>query len=312
MIAQEYIYDARALIDDYNTGGVINSNTDPDMQEMTLNLLRFLNMGVGEIYNNSNSFDEFKIVNKRVPNLLGELNQFNVEDFIGVNQVYPNHTNGVVGAKAYFFTLDSDATVLIQEFDGSTWNTIDTLNIVTTEETDYSGLITPTDSNYPIQLVFSGTTHYRHLNRCLYSYPFKEENIPPFRAWKPYEMPDDFGELDKVVKEYPQRQWSQDGAFKWEGRKTILINYFYEGTISVIYKPIPVVLTDVTEEVKIYNPTAQQFLRFFMAAKLATTENPDLVNFFEQKANEMKFEALRGQPATEESITDVYFGGSYG
>ena len=157
MIAQEYIYDARALIDDFNTGGTINSATDPDMQELTLNALRYLNMGVGEIYEDSRNFKEVSIVNKRIPNLLGDLNQFNIIDFIGEDQPYPEHGNGVVGAKSYFFTLDCDATVLIQEYNG-TWNTLETLNLTPTEETDYKGTITPTDSSYPIQIVFSGTT----------------------------------------------------------------------------------------------------------------------------------------------------------
>lgn len=311
MIAQEYLYDARALIDDFNTGGTINSATDPDMQELTLNGLRFLNMGVGEIYEDSRSFKEVSIVNKIIPNLLGDLNQFDIVDFIGEDQPYPINGNGVVGAKSYFFTLDCDATVLIQEYNG-TWNTLETLNLTPTEETDYKGTITPTDSSYPIQLVFSGTTHYRHFNRCLYSYPFKADKIPDFKPWVEYEMPDDFGELDKIVKQYPQRQYASDADYKWEGRKTLVVNYFFEGTLKVIYKPIPVTISDINDEVEVYNPTAQQFLRFFVAAKLATTENPDLVNFFEGKANEMKFEALKGQPASEEKITDVFLGGMYG
>lgn len=306
MIAQEYIYDARALIDDLNTGGTVNSESDPDMKELTLNALRFLSMGVNEIYSDSKSYKTVELVNKRIPNLLGDLNQFSIIDFIGTPQVYPENGNGVLGAKAYFFTVDSDCTVLIQEYNGVSWVTLETLNITVDSETDYKGLITPTNPNYPIQLVFSGTTHYRHLNRCLYSYPFKVDKIPDYRAWIPFEMPDDFGELDTVVKQYPERQYSQDGDYKWEGRKTLLINYFYEGTIKVIYKPIPSQITDVNDEIEVYNPSAQQFIRFFVAAKLATTENPDLVNFFEQKADQMKFEALKGEPAFEEEIANVY------
>lgn len=312
MIAQEYIYDARALIDEYNTGGAINSPTDPDMQELTQNALRFLSMAVGEIYDDSQKFKEFPIVNKKIPNLLGDSNPLEIIDFIGEDQHYPPSKGGVVGAKSYFFTLDSDATVLIREYDGATWNTLETLVLTPTQETDYRGVITPTDTSYPIEIVFSGTTHYRHYNRCLYSYPFKSDAIPDYKAWLPFDMPDDFGMLCEVVKQYPYENYSQGSDFKWEGRKRLLINYRYEGTLKVIYKPIPVQITDVNDEVEVYNPKAQQFLRFFVAAKLATTENTDLVNFFEGKANEMKFEALKGQPASEEKITDVFYENNYG
>ena len=301
MKAQEYIYDARALIDDYNTGGTINSATDPDMQELTTNALRFLNMAVGEIYEDSRHFNEYSIVNKFVRNLLGS--QFNIIDFIGDEQYYPE--NGVVGAKSYFFTLDSDAVVEIQEYNGA-WNTIETLNLTVDEETDFKGTITPTDTSYPIRIVFGGSTHYRHLNRCLYDYPFKSTKIPSYKAWVEYEMPDNFGELDKIINQYPERQYSQDAFYKWEGRKTLMVNYFYEGTIKVIYRPIPSTVTTVDDEIEVYNTHAQQFIRFFVAAKLATTENPDLVNFFEGKANEMKFEAIKKQPSSEEKITNIY------
>lgn len=307
MTVQEYLYGSRALIDDYNTGGAINSPTDPDMQELQLNGIQFFNMAVNQVYKNIRVYEEFEIVSKKIPNLLDS--NFNIVEFIGEDQFYPN--DGIEGAKAYFFTIDDDATVLIQEYNGSTWNTLETKVLTPTGKTDFSGLITATDPGYPIRLVFSGTTFYRHLNRCLYSYPFKADSIPEYKACIPHEMPDDFGQLVEIVREYPYSQYALDGFFKWEGRKTLLLDYNYEGTTRIIYNPIFVPVTSLDQEVNIFNPDAQEFIKFFVAAKMATTENPDLVNFFESKADELRFEALKGQPASEEKIADVFLNQGY-
>jgi hypothetical protein len=159
---------------------------------------------------------------------------------------------------------------------------------------------------------FSGTTFYRHQNRCLFSYPFKTGSIPEYRPWIPKTMPDDFGELDKVIDEHPTRQYSIDSQYKWEEFDTLYINYFYEGTLRVLYNPKPPTVTLATDTVTLPNPISQEFVNNFVAARMATTENPQLVNYFEEKANELIFKSTRSGPASEEKISDVYFGGNYG
>lgn len=302
---QEVLYDVRTLLDEYNEDGVVLSGDE--VTTLETNGLRVLNMATQEIFRNSNYYKEKIISHDRIKNMLGDLTQFNKEQFTGEDSYYP--VSGLVGAKAYFFTVDSDATVYVQEYNGTAWNNLETLNIVTDEEVDYKGQITPTDTSYPIRLVFSGTTFYRHSNRCLYEYNFK--TIPDYRPWVRYTMPDDFGELDKIVKEYPVRQYSIDANFKWEGHNVLAVNVFCNETLTVIYKPIPPVLTALTDDMPVINPTALEFIKYATAAKLAVNENPDVVSFFEQKANELKFETLKKQPASEEKITDVYFGGGY-
>ena len=48
--AQDILYDARALIDEYNEDGVVISSSDTDIQTLEVNGLRFINMAVQEIY----------------------------------------------------------------------------------------------------------------------------------------------------------------------------------------------------------------------------------------------------------------------
>lgn len=301
---QDILYDVRALLDEYNEDGVVTS--EADVATLETNSIRYINMALQEIYAENKVFKEYEIMNDRIPNLLSGFSEFEIEQFTGDDQFYP--VSGVEGAKAYFFTLDNDATVLIQEYSG-TWDTLETLNLTPTTRTDYKGKITPTDANYPIRLVFSGTTFYRHQNRCLYGINFKE--VPDYKPWVRYDMPDDFAELDQVIAEYPVRQYQQQANYKWEGFLTLVVNYFYDGSLKVIYKPRPVELVNKTDVVDVPNPTALEFIKYAAAAKAAVNENPDVVNFFEGKANELKFEAFKEQPASEEKIQDHYFGGGY-
>lgn len=311
-IAQDLLYNARSLIDEYNTGGVVNPSSDSDMKELELNGIRYVNMALREVYKKSNEYKTIEISHKRMPNLLGDLSQFNKVDFIGVDQSYPISGAGVVGATAYYVEPDSDYTIYIEEFNGTVWNILETLTGVTDVPVRLKGLIIPTDKSYPIQMRMSGTTFYRHQNRCLFSYPFKASAIPEFRPWIPTELPDDFGELVEIFDEHPERQLTKDGNYKLEGRKTLYFNYFYDGTLRVIYYPIPVEVTVGTDEVFLPNPMALEFVNNFVAARMATIENPSLVNYYESKANELMFELTKKGPASEETITDVYFGGNYG
>jgi len=310
--AQDILDSSRGLIDELNVGGVKIPSTDTDMQALEYNGLSYLNQALREIYKESKSFESFEVSNKRVPNLLGDLSQFNKVDFIGTDQVYPENGNGVVGAKAYYVEPDSDYTFYIEEFNGSAWVVLSTLTAVVTAPTRLSGLVTPSDDSYPIQMRMSGTTFYRHENRCLYSYPFKSDAVPEYRPWIPVTMPSDFGELDEIIDEHPTRQYTQDGNYKWEGFDKLYINFYYEGTLRIIYNPTPVKIVLATDTVILPNPIALEFCNNFVAARMATTENPQLVNYFEQKANELMFKSNKTGPASEEAITDVYFGGYYG
>ncbi len=310
VIGQDVIKDARALIGEYsNNGTVISSDTDY-MKTIETDGTRFINMGLREVFKDSSYLKSFEISNNRIPNLLGDLSQFNKVDFTGVDKSYPENSVGVVGAKAYYFEVDSDATVYIEEYDGSVWNVLETINIVTDIPSRNKGPITPTNNDYPIRIRFSGTTFYRHQNRCLFPYSFK--NIPDYRPWIPVELPEDFGEIDEVVCEKPERQYGQDPNFKQEGFGELYINYFFDGNLRVIYSPQVTELQTLDDSVVLPNPIAREFLNNFVAARLCNKFNPILTNYFEDKSNELLFKAQSKGPASEESITDVYFGGGYG
>lgn len=308
---QSVLDDAKSLIDEYVVDGVpISSDTDY-MKSLEANGIRYINMGLREIYKESKYFKSFEISNKRIPNLLGDLSQFDKVDFTGEDKSYPENGNGVVGAKAYYFEVDSDATVYIEEYNGATWDTLDTIDVVTDVPSRQKGLITATNSAYPIRMRFSGTTFYRHENRCLFSYPFKASAIPDYRPWIPVTLPDDFGEIDEIICESPVRQYNQDGNYKKEGFDTLYINYFFEGTLRVIYSLQVTEVTQVTDAITVPNPIALEFLNNFVAARSALKFNPAVAEYYDSKAEGLRFMAKGTSPATEEQITDV-LGGNYG
>lgn len=304
---QEISYNARALIDEYNEDGVVIPASE--VATIETNSIRFINMAQQEVYKLLKIFKTFEFFNKPAPNLLGNLSNFELITFIGDDQNYPE--GGVEGAKAYYFEVDDDAIVYIEEFNGSTWDILITETVTgITQPTAYKGLITPTVSTYPIRIRFSGTTVYNHINRCLFSYPFKADGVPDYTPWVKQDMPNDFGELHKIIGEYPYQQYVVQANYKWEGFDDLYFKYDYEGSLRIVYVPIPDQVTELTDTLVINDPIAIQFINFYVAAKVATAENQKLVQFYEDKSNELKFMAEKTKPNGEEKIMDVYNGNS--
>jgi len=303
---------ARTLLDEYSDDGVLIPESEViDMQGKSILLA---DMGQKELYRIGKLYNTFEFYNKPAPNLLGLFSNFDIVDFIGTPQYYPSAT-GIAGAKAYYFEADGEGTVKVEENQGGVWTTLTTVTIpnTVTSPTAYKGLITPVSSTNPIRFTFDGTTHYRHSNRCLFSYPFASTRIPDYRAWIKLTMPANFQSRDQIIEETATRQYVNSFSYKWEGWKSLYINYYFEGNVRVVYKPVPVTLTTIDDVLEIDDITAQGIV-YYIAARLAPFENKELVNFFEGKFGELKLENTRVQPSTEEQIIDVYsgtWGGGY-
>ena len=303
---------ARVLLDEYIDDGVIIPEADViDMQGKSILLA---DLAQKELHKIGKLYNTFEFANKPAPNLLGLFSNFDIVDFIGTAQYYPNST-GIAGAKAYYFEADGEGTVKVEENQGGVWTTLVTVTIpnTVTSPTAYKGLITPVSSTNPIRLTFDGTTHYRHVNRCLFSYPFASTKIPDYRPWIKLTMPSNFQSRDQIIEETATRQYVNSVSYKWEGWKSLYINYYFEGNVRVVYKPVPVTLTTIDDVLEIDDITAQGIV-YYIAARLAPFENKELVNFFEGKFGELKLENTRAQPSTEEQIIDVYsgtWGGGY-
>lgn len=289
----------RALLDEYTDDGVfIPEDEVIDMQRKSIPLV---DMAQKELYKIGKLYKTFEMTRKPYVNELGLISNFNIEDYEGTEQYYPK--DGVNG-KAYFFEVDGEGTVLIQE-NNNGWQTIEQIDFDTDKMTSFKGLI---DSNHKVRMVFTGDYHYRHTNRAIFNYPFTVDKIPDYKPWVQVELPDDFRTLDQVVTEYPERQYSQDTNYKWEGYKTFIVNYYYDGLIRIIYKPIPTTITELDDVLEVDDITAQAIV-YYVAARLAPFENKELVQFFESKYMELKAENTHDKPMSEELIMDMYRSG---
>jgi len=298
---QSILYDVHALLAEYNEGGVIA----PPSATATIdtNAIRFINMAMQEIYDKTRTLKTHKITRIPTPNLLGNGAYLKLDEFIGEDVP----TIGVTGAKSYYFEVDNDAIVRIEENVLGVWTTLSTINTTgTTELTSFKGLITPSSATNEVRLVFTGTTYYRFSNVALYAFPFKLADIPEYGGWIKYILPSDFGTLDKIVSEFPVKNYQIDSYYKFEGHNELFVSYDYNGELRVIYSPIPTYITSFTDTLPVINPKAIQFITYYVAAKVALEENPGVANYFEQKSNELKIDSMKGQPASEQAILDVY------
>ena len=124
------------------------------------------------------------------------------------------------------------------------------------------------------------------------------------QRWIAYTLPSDFGQLDKIVLD--DTKYILDHTVQLEGYNTLYVSYEFEGTLRVVYKPRPIRLTSFTDEILINNPLAEQFLVYYVAAKIALTDLPDQADFFESESLELLKMAAKPQPSQELPIINVY------
>lgn len=127
-------------------------------------------------------------------------------------------------------------------------------------------------------------------------------------TWLEYDMPSDLGDIERMA--VVNKRYELDVISQLEGNK-LYISPCDDLDIRITYKPRPT-RPAITDELPIKHSIAEQFMVYYVAAKIAITELPDHANFLEQKSNELLMMAMRAQPAKEVPIVDVYFRGRYG
>lgn len=303
--AQDIFYKVRALLDEYSDEGIITP--DADVADMQAKSILLIDSAQKELYKSGKLYKKHEFTRKPYENLLGTLTSFDIVEYVGTPQYYP--VQGVK-AKAYYLEADGETDdVAVQELENGTWIDLIPISIpnTVTSMTSYKGSITPTTPGNLIRLKFGGTYQYQHQNRALFSAPFAATKVPDYRPWVKYTMPDNFRSVDSIVEEYPARQYGQAAMSKWEGYKDLYINYFYEGTVRIVYKPVPVTITAITDTLEI-DDISVQAIAYYVAARLAPFENASLVNFFEGKYTEMRMDSFINMPQSEQTIIDVYGG----
>ena len=295
---EKVILDARALLDEYTKDGVVIPSAD--VADITAKGIRFADMAQKELFRTGNLYKKFEVTQKPQVNLLGYYSEFNIVEHLGVDKDYTS----LEPARSYYFEADGDGVAFIESFDGGVWTVLETINLVADGfMVAYKGILPLQGTQTRIR--FSGNFFYQHQNRALFSAPYPLSRVPNYKPWVTYTMPDDFRMVDVVIEEFPVRQYEQSANYKWEGFKDLVVNYYFEGTIRVIYKPVPLTITSISQALEVDDITALA-ITYYVASKLAPEENKQLTNFFEGKYNELKLETFYKMPSTEQSIIDVY------
>ena len=305
MLVQDIVYKARALLDAYTEDGIVIAADE--LADFQASAILHADSGQKELYKVGRIEKTIEFSNRPIANELGYISNFDIYENTGDDQYLPS--SGGVPAKSYHISADLTHTVVIQELESGTWQDLITLS--GTSETalkDYKGNLTLTTAGNLVRFKLVGGTYYHYSNMALFNVRFQDdESVPSYKPWVELTLPADFRTIDSVVEEYPQRQYGQSSTYKFEKPNRFYYNYYYQGDLRIIYKPIPTRITSLDQELEI-DDIAAEALAFYIASWLAPYENQSLANPLFQKFAELKVEASQEQPVSEEFIGDFYGG----
>ena len=287
-----------AIIDEISDANVINSADYIKQAPYIVDILQRELMPLGDLTT------DYEFAYKPAENILGNYANFDNVEFVGTDLTYEANDQ----CQAYYFEANRAGTAYIEDYT-SGWNTLATVTIngTTDQFTAYSGLVTPTSGATKSRIRLSGTYRYICRNRALYDAPFAlAADVPAFGIWVEKTMPADFKSLDQVINEDEVNGYIKQSAIKWEGKNKLFISYYYSGNIRIIYKPIPIEITALTQTLQIDDITATTIMPYGLAAQLMVHEDPQKANFFQQRFEELKKAADKPMPAGETTIYDTY------
>ena len=136
MTGQQVFDIAMDFADERLANGTIDANSTAEYSARAIGIISSLQAELLEV---GNIYSRFQYSKRYVQPAYGLLDNDNHDD----TDVIFNST-GVT--KAYTFEVDGEATVYIEDGDGSTWNIIATIDVpnTVTEMTRYNAVVTPT------------------------------------------------------------------------------------------------------------------------------------------------------------------------
>lgn len=275
------------LINEYsNNGSLISAAQNADYLNRMNNLA---DTAQKEIATVRKIHAVYNISQNPILNQLGLTKGFDIEQHLDTD-----HTTTVAtGSKSYYFEVDRQATIYIEEQISGVWTVLQTISVPSSvrEFTAYKGLITPSSSTNAVRIRFSGTYPYNIRYRALYAYTFPSaSDVPDYRPYIRYTMPADFMELKKVSHETDPRQYVSLTDYKWEGKKTFVVNYYHKGGFIIEYYRLPTTITSSTDE-NTYefevDVEAQELIPYYLGAHVIMDENQGigtlLLNLYQSK-----------------------------
>ena len=232
---------ANSYIANYSNGGVIIS--DGDNADYNLRYNRLANAAQIQVNEYNSIRSVYSISQNPIDPLNGRFYGFTIKQFTGTDLTDICGIN----AQSYYFEVDRPCTVLIEESSNNiTWSTLQTLTITGIRAFKaYKGLITPTLATNQVRLRFTGSYPFNVRNRALWNVSFASaDDVPVYSDRIRYTMPNDFYKLDKIIHRTDDRVYESMVDFQWEGRKDLILNYFYSGSFDVQYFKYPCKIYD--------------------------------------------------------------------
>jgi hypothetical protein len=284
--------------------GDLDENGQPDdVDDLEVRVPGILTILQAEHIKTGEIFNTFEIANKPVNNMLGLQSGHDYVEFLGEDII----KESVGSVKAYYFEVSDDAVVYIEDYTGL-WNILDTVTCTPTSGgyTAYKGKVTPTTGATKSRIRFSGTNRYVFTNYAMFSAPFAtNDDVPVYRPWVQKQMPTDFKSIDQITEEYPDMQYSKSPNFKWEGKNKLYIDYYYEGSIRIVYRPIPAAITAMTDVLQVDDVTARSVLPWGLAMELYKDDDTKFA-YYRDRYQEMKSASMPRQLASEQQIVNMY------
>ena len=262
-----------------------------------------INLAQAELSKIGELFNTYEISNYPIESQLGTGANWSIDEYNNKDKTFQ-----AIGSKAYYFEVDSESTIYIEEStNGSSWSVLSTISVpsTVTTMTAYKGLITPSVSTNHVRIRFSGSYYYRFVNVALFSQSFSSsDNIPTYQPFVKKTMPSTFKSVDQIVKE-DAGIYTKSSMYKWEGKKDLYIDYNFKGKIRIVYKSIPAIVTDLTSDIEIDEVIGLNLLPYFLASHFMLDENPDVAGFCQSRYEELKLDHSK-KKSHEETIIDVY------
>lgn len=307
MIVNDLFNRSLALYDEISKTGLPDASKTADYKARCPYLVDMLQK---ELLNASELSKIYEIAQSPIPNMLGYISGFDIQEYKGKELIFEANNNEYGGVKAYYFEVDGPGTAYIEDYNGQ-WNILATINFnpATSGFTAYKGIVTPTNGATKSRIRFTGTYFYRTVNRALFNYPFAQDKVPDFKPWVKIDLPSDVKTITQVITEFPDRQYAKDSTYKIENNgntSQLYINYYYVGKVRVQYKPVPATITSINDTIEIDDITAQAIAYGLCKWWAASEQNNYVESLCTQKFQELKAESRIKQPVTAEQIIDLY------
>ena len=252
-------------------------------------------------------FSTYEISNSPILNMFGFITNFEIKEY-GLTSPLTDLIFETPGsAKAYYFEVDGPGVTYIEDYANGVWNTLATITAPDTvvSFTPYKGVVIPTPGATKSRIRFTGPYYYRTINRALFAIPLQLSRVPDYKPWVKKVMPLDFKSVDTIVEEVPERQYQKQVGTKWEGRRDLYVNYYFVGKVRIVYKPVPITITDLAQTLQV-DEVASMSGAYFLSATLLLIEDPSSASYFNGMYQDLKVESQMKQPASESAIVDIY------